>query len=401
MPSGSCDCRKLHLAAFCAALLLGALTSTGCRKPPAAPPRLPPLVTVTQAIAQDVPLYIDEIGTCTARDSVSIKPQASGQITDVHFTDGATVKKGDLLFVIEPRPYQAALDQAKAALTQSEAALDLAKILLAHAEVLYPVKATSKEDLQTKQNSVETNKALIQANQAAIKAAEINLDYCYIHAPMGGRLGSRQVDAGNLVVANSGQVMLVIQELDPMYANFTVTEAELATIRAAMAGRAPKVQVRLPDEPEASAREGNLDFLDNTVQANTGTLALRTTIANADHRFWPNQFVKVRLVLRTLKDAVLVPAQATQISQNGDFVYVLKPDSTAEFRPIKLGQRHGQMVVILDGLHAGETVIVTGQLLVMPGGKVTVQAPPASRPASSTAASAPTSSRAETHEVAP
>jgi multidrug efflux system membrane fusion protein len=360
-------------------LLLAGLALTGCRKKNVAMERPPALVTISQAVARDVPVYIDEIGTCTAREVVSVHPQISGQITEIHFTDGADLKKADLLFTIDPRPNQAALVQAQAGLAQSMASLALAKSEFERAKTLLPTGALSKEEYDIRQNAVAVGQAQVQASQAAIQTAQVNLDYCFIRSPIDGRAGQRQVDVGNVVTAsnsnipNSGTPLLVIQRLDPIYADFTITERDLASVRSQMAKDELKTFVWLPDESDANAREGNLTFLDNAVQEGTGTVKLRATLRNQDHYFWPGQFVKVRLVLSILKDAVLVPSEAAQISQNGPFVYVLRPDSTAELRLVKLGQQQDNLVVITDGLKAGEKVVTGGQLTVTPGGKVRVQ----------------------------
>jgi multidrug efflux system membrane fusion protein len=355
----------------------GGLWDAGCQGGPKAPPQLPPpAVTATQAVVRDVPLYLDEIGTCSAVDTVAIRPQASGRITKVHFEEGADVEEGQPLFTIDPAPYQAALDQSKATQAQEEAALVLAQQELARSQKLYPRQAVSKEDLETKQNAVNVAQARIAAAKAAVEVAQVNLGYCFIRSPIAGKTGRRQLDEGNVVTANSGVVMLTIQRLDPIYADFTVTERELPAVRANMAQGPLKADVRLPDEPQQAARRGDVTFLDNMVSENTGTIRLRATLANADRHFWPGRFVNVRLILRMLPGAVLVPSQATQISQKGPFVYVVGHDGTAAIRPVQLGQRHGDMVAV-EGLAPGETVIVTGQLTVAPGAKVRVTTQPA------------------------
>ena len=373
-----------------------AIAALGCRKP--APPieRPVPLVTVAQALAQDVPVYIDEIGMCTALEIVSISPQASGKIIEQFVHDGDDVRKGQKLFTIDPRPYQAALDQAKAsldqakaALAQNEASLLLAKQELARSETLYPLQATSKEDLETKQNAVAGAQAQIQAAQsqiqagkAAIETAQVNLDYCFIYSPLDGRAGKVLIAPGHVLTANSSTVLLVIQKLDPIYADFTVPERDLDRVRQNMAAGTLKTLIRLPTEPLDKAREGDLTFLDNAVQQSTGTFALRATIHNTDRRFWPGQFVQVRLVLKTQRGAVLVPYPATQVSQNGAYVYVITPDSTAAIRPVTLGQRQGDLIVVTDGLKAGESVVTSGQMLIVPGGKVRLAPPPQTQPSS-------------------
>jgi membrane fusion protein, multidrug efflux system len=214
----------------------------------------------------------------------------------------------------------------------------------------------------------------------------LNLEYCTIRSPINGRAGQRNVDAGNVVSANSGS-LLVIQRLDPIYADFTVTENELTVVQRNMSNRALKVEVRLPDD-SARPREGKLTFLDNSVQEGSGTVKLRATLANGDRQFWPGRFAKIRLILETRQNAVLVPADAPQLSAKGSFVYVVDGDSSAELRPVKVGQRQADLVVIEDGVKPGERVVVTGQLGVTPGGKVRIlQSPgPAKMPSPSNSA---------------
>jgi multidrug efflux system membrane fusion protein len=331
----------------------------------------PPLVTVAKATAQDVPRYLDEIGRNFAFESVSVMPQVAGRITERHFQDGENLKKGQLLFVIDPRPFKAQLDAAAASLAQAKAALELAKIQFARDEELVGSRAISKQDYDTKKNTVDVNQAQVEAAQAAVEAAQINLDYCYIHSPIDGRAGARLVDVGNVVQANTTS-LLSIQRLDPIYATFTVTERDLPEVQKKMSRGMLTALVRIPADSETTARPGRVEFLDNAVQNATGTVNLRATIPNGDRHFWPGQFVNVRLVLDVEKGTVLVPSQATQISQKGAFVYVVKSDDTAELRPVTLGQRQGNDVVITSGLAAGERVVVAGQLLVRPGGKVHV-----------------------------
>ncbi len=360
---------------FAAACVCAALFA-GCGKKEAADFDRPPApVTVAPAQSHDVPLYIDAVGKIAAREVVSIQPQVSGRITQIHFTDGAEVKVGDLLFTIDPRPYQAQLQQAEANLAQAEAGLSLAKITFARVESVSDPRAVSRQEYDTKKSAVESAEALVKQNRAALESARINLDYCKIRAPINGRTGQRAVDVGNVVAANSGS-LLVIQRLDPIYADFTITENELSAVQRNMAKRSLRVEVRLPDET-ADAREGELTFLDNTIQEGTGTVKLRATLANGDRRFWPGRFAKVRLVLDTRRDAVSVPAEAPQLSAQGSFVFIVKNDSSAELRPVKLGQRHGDAIVVEEGVKVGEQVVVKGHLGVTPGGKVRVTEPTA------------------------
>ena len=345
-----------------------------CNKKPEANFERPPApVTVARAVARDVPVYIDAVGKTVAREVVSVQPQVSGRITQIHFTDGANVKIGDLLFTIDPRPYQAQLDQAEANVAQAEAALSLAKVNFARVEKVSDPRAVSRQDFDARKSAVESAEATLKQNRAAVENARLNLEYCTIRSPINGRAGQRTVDVGNVVSANNGS-LLVIQRLDPIYADFTVTESELSGVQRNMAKQALKVEVRLPDDG-TEPREGNLTFLDNSVQEGSGTVKLRATLNNNDRSLWPGRFVKVRLILQTQRDAVLVPADAPQLSAKGPFVYVVKPDSSAELRPVKVGQRQEDLIVIKDGLKADERVVVSGQLGVTPGGKVRVLQP--------------------------
>jgi multidrug efflux system membrane fusion protein len=357
------------------AVMLLALALAACNKNsvqaagPAAPPA--PLVTVVQASAQDVPRYLDEIGKNGASEAVNVTPQVGGRIIERHFQDGENLKKGQILFVIDPRPYKAQLDSAQATLAQTKAALELAKIQFSRDQEIIGTRAISKQDYDTKKNTVDVDQAQVQAAEAALETAKLNLEYCYIHSPIDGRAGARLVDVGNVVQANNGS-LLSIQRLDPIYANFTITERDLPDVQKQMARNGLKALVRLPSDPENAARIGRIEFLDNAVQNGSGTVNLRATTSNQDRHFWPGQFVDVKLVLATEKAAVLIPSQAAQISQQGPFVYVVKSDDTAELRPVKLGQRQGEDVVVTEGVAANERVVLAGQLLVRPGGKVRV-----------------------------
>jgi len=351
------------------AVVFWILALVGCEK--AAPPvfqRPPAAVTVAAAVSEDVPVYLDAVGKVTAREMVSIQPQVLGRITEIHFTDGADLKKGDALFTIDPRPYQAQLDAAEGNLAQAQAALDFARIQLARGGQLVETLAISQQEYDTRKNAVDVAEAQVQQGTAAVENAGLNLQYCSIRSPIDGRAGRRLVDIGNVVTGNSGS-LLTIQRLDPIYADFTVTENDLSAVQRNMRRGTLDVEVRLPDEPD-SALHGALTFLDNAVQDGTGNVTLRATIPNGEHRLWPGRFVKVRLVLSTLPDAVLVPATAPQMSARGQFVYVVKPDATAELRLVKTGQRHGDLLVIDRGVSSGERVVVNGQLGVTPGGKV-------------------------------
>jgi multidrug efflux system membrane fusion protein len=323
------------------------------------------------AIKQDVPIYLDAVGKTVSREVVSIQPQVSGRITKIHFTDGAELKVGDPLFTIDPRPYDAQLHSAEATRAEKRAALDLAKIQFDRYAELFKTQSVSQQEYDQRKNALDMAQAQVQQSQAAVETAKLNLEYCNILSPIDGRAGLRLVDIGNVVAANTGS-LLVIERLDPIYADFTITENELTTVQRKMQKSKLAVEVRLPDEPD-NPRRGELTVLDNAVQGGTGTVKLRATIPNEDRHFWPGRFVKVRLILDTIQGAVLIPASATQMSSKGPFVYVVNGDSTAELRPVKLGQRQDRLVVIDGGVEPGERVVVAGQIGVIPGGKVNVE----------------------------
>ncbi len=338
-------------------LLLLVWRGIALRQKPAPPPPVR-TVLVTQVTEKDVPIYLDEIGTCAAYETVQVQAQISGQIIGRHFQDGADVKKGDLLFTIDPRPYQAALEQA-----QAQATLD--KITMKRQEELRARSVISPQDFDTAQ-------ANMHKSEAATAAAQVNLDFCYIRSPINGRIGLRNVDVGNLVGPSSPS-LVVIQGLDPIYTDFTVAETDLGFVRKYLGGPNVKVQTWSPEQ-KMEPRTGDLYFIDTAVQPGAGTVKARAVTPNPDRALWPSQFVRVRFVLDLIKDAKLVPSQAVQLSQSGPFVFVVKADKTVELRPVKPGQRQsGDLTVVESGLKPGETVVVTGQLALGPGTKVETQ----------------------------
>lgn len=402
-------------------VLVGALAATfmaGCvNKAQQSYDRPPAPVTVTTAVAQDVPTYLDAIGKTVAREVVSIQSQVSGRITKIYFTDGANVRKGDLLFTIDTRPFEANIKQAEANLSkdvalkkQAEANMaryiaqakwgltqvnryrDLVEHGVAPREQYEELRANLdalNADVESAKAAVRSADEAIKVDAAGIESAKVQLSYCYIRSPIDGRAGQRLVDLGNVVNpgGSSGQgsgangssgnsnSLLVIERLDPIYADFTISQNNLSQVQEQMRAGTLRADVRLPDTADEPV-SGELTFLDNAVQNATGTVNLRATIPNSGHRFWPGRFVNVRLILNTIQQAVLVPAGAPQMSANGSFVYVVKQDSTAEQRPVSLGQRQGDLVVVEKGVAAGERVVTNGQLGVTPGGKVQVEQQP-------------------------
>ncbi|MBA2623333.1 MAG: efflux RND transporter periplasmic adaptor subunit [Chthoniobacterales bacterium] len=318
------------------------------------PPRT---VLVAKVTTQDVPLYLDEIGTTVAAETVQIQAQVTGQIISREFQDGADVKKGELLFKIDPRPYEAVLASARADLALAQANLKRQTELLAK-------NVTATQEL-------DTTKANAMRSEAAVAAAQVNLDFCSIRSPIEGRAGLRNVDVGN-VVSPSAPPLLTIQRLDPIYTDFTVAEPDLPLVRQYLTNPNLKVLTDAADDA-VEPRLGELYFIDNAVQQGAGTVKVRGVTPNPDRALWPAQFVNVRLILDNLKDSMLVPASAVQIGQNGPYVFVVKPDSTLDLRRVKQGQNHGDLTVIREGVKPGETVVVSGQLQLAPGAKVNPQ----------------------------
>jgi len=353
-------------------LLLVRLVVVG-KKP--APQPAPRPVIVAKVITRDVPLYLDEIGTCVSVESVKVQAQVSGQIIAREFQDGADVKKGDLLFTIDPRPYQAALDQAKGQLAQAQSQLVLDQITLKRQQELRARGVNAPQDLDVAQGTFNNDKAKVQAAQAAVDAAQVNLDYCTIRSPLDGRAGLRTVDVGNVISGGNagGVVLLSIDRFDQIYTDFTVAEPDIALVRHYLGNPNMKVQTDSPNDDQPP-RLGDLYFIDNVVQPGSGTVKARGITPNPDRSLWPGEFVRVRFILDQIKDAKLVPAQAVQISQRGPFIFVLKQDNIVDQRPVRPGQRQdGDMMVIEDGVKPGETVVVTGQLALAPGTKVAPQ----------------------------
>ena len=365
-----------HGSVFPAAVLL--LTTIACHRSTAnkqAPVAAPALVTVTTATTEDVPRYLDEIGRTAALESVIVTPQVSGHLIERHFRDGENVRTGQLLFVIDPQPFQAQVDSARASLGQQQAALNYAQIELARYQEIVATNAVSKMDYDSRKNAVATGGALVQAAQATLDSALLNLRYCYIRSPITGRAGARLVDVGNVVQPNS-TALLSIQRINPIYATFAISEDDLPQVQQQIAGGKLTATVRLPSDVNTSGRTARVDFIDNNVQNATGTVNLRVTINNADGHFWPGQFVNVRLVLAT-EPGVVIPAAATQLGQQGSYVYTVNEDERAELRTVKLGQQQGDQVVVMAGLAPNERVVLQGQNSVKPGAKVRIATAPA------------------------
>ena len=390
----------------------------------AAPPAVP--VLAAEAKGQQVPLEIAAIGNVQAFTTVGVKSQVAGQITKVHFTEGRDVEPGDLLFTIDPRPFEAAVRQAEATvgrdlaqLRQAEAGLAQRKAEIQQAQAnlerdtaqlenartqerryrelvekeliareqydnfrtqMSAMDATVAADRAAVENAkasalaaeagVENARAVIKADQAVVDNAKLQLGYTTIRAPMAGRTGNLLVQAGNVVKANEGDPMVVIAQVHPIYVSFAVPEQHLADIKRYQTKEGLAVRATPPGAPKPAI--GRLTFVNNVVDATTGTIQLKATYENEDNTLWPGQYVDVTLTLTT-EQAITVPAEAVQSGQQGPYVYVVKPDLKVEPRPVQPGRRVAGDIVIVRGVAAGERVVTDGHLRLVPGAKVEIK----------------------------
>ncbi len=356
--------RFVPVLAAALALLGGACSD---RAPERSSPAVP--VVAATAVTKDVPVQVQAVGAVEALSTVSIRPQVGGVITAVHFREGADVKAGDLLFTIDPRPFEAALRQAESMLAKDEASARNAQLEAERGKSLFEEGILPKEQHDQLRFAADSLEAAVRADQAAVDKARLDLEYCTIRSPLDGRTGSLLVNRGNLVKAIDGGPLVVINRTDPIYVSFAVPEARLAAIKAARATGKLEVQAIVTGEEDRPVL-GELSFLDNAVDKATGTIRMKATFTNRERRLWPGQFVKARLRLATRAGAVVIPSQAVQAGQSGSFVFVIKPDLTAEMRPVEVvGDSEGE-VVVEKGIAAGERVVTDGQLRLVPGAKV-------------------------------
>jgi len=329
------------------------------------------VVPVTAAAVQQrsVPLTTKAIGNVEAFSTVAIRALVSGELGKIHFKQGQDVQKGDPLFTIDPRPLQAALDQAVGTLAKDKSQLANARALEVRWKKLFDEGIASKEDWDQYRTSADTSAGLVAADEAAAENARVQLSYATIRSPISGMTGNLLVYEGNLVKANDTTPLVTITQATPIYVTFAVPEGELAKVNGARAAGPVRVEAALPSD-EAHPVAGFLSFVDNAVDATTGTIRLKATFENALRRLWPGQFVRVTLTTGVDENALVVPSQAVQNGQDGPYVYVVKDDLTVEPRPVKPGAGVEGVVVITKGLAAGERVVTDGQLRLSPGAKV-------------------------------
>ena len=334
----------------------------------------PPVpVTAVQAITKEMPVTLRAIGNVRPSATVSVKPRVGGLIASVNFKEGEDVEQGDVLFTIDPRPYEVALAQARAAQAQVREQAQNAGQQARRYSSLSRSGAVAKEQVEQIQSSAKASTSSAEAAEAAVKEAEIQLSYCTIKSPISGRTGQRMVDAGNVVTANTTE-LVVVNQLVPIEVVFAVPEQRLGEIARLMKERELKVAAT-PAGKDQTPAEGVLTFVDNAVKPASGTIDVKGTFPNQDLALWPGRFVDVTLMLTMEPNAVVVPAPAVQTGQNGQYVVIVKPDKSVEMRPVEMARTLGGEAVIRKGLAAGESIVVDGHLRLTPGARVELKPP--------------------------
>jgi len=361
---------------------------------------MPPVpVTAAPAASKDVPIELRPIGNVESVASIPVKAQVAGELVAIHFKEGDDVQKGQLLFEIDRRPYEQALHQAEANLNrdlaqekqaQATLARDVAQAKNAESQAARYNKLAAEGVVSKEQNeqmrtsfqaldestradqaSLESARAAAAADQAAVETAKLNLEYCRITAPIDGRTGSLQVKTGTLIKAQADTAMVTINQIFPAYVTFSVPEDQLAAIRKAMAEGPLAVEAYVPNDTGEPAR-GQLSFIDNTVDSTTGAIKLKATFSNRERKLWPGQFVNVVLTVGKEANATVVPSEAIQTGQQGQFAFVVKPDQSVEMRVVTVGRTVNRETIVTKGIAAGEMVVTDGQLRLAPGFKVEI-----------------------------
>lgn len=323
-------------------------------------------VTVAEAKSETVPLYLEYVGTLQSIESVDINARVEGFLVKRAFKDGADVEKGDLLFVIDPRPFKAALEAAKAKLAEDLAALQYAKEQVVRYKPLVEKDYITRDSYDDYVTQAKEAQAMVEASRANVVQAELNLSYCTMYAPFDGRIGRRMVDVGNLVGSGESTLLATIVQLDPIYVYFNVAERDIPEVLKQQNSKPLTFSIILPDESK-HPEDGTIDFVDNQVEVTTGTITLRGTIGNSSKTILPGQFVKVQLLLKEQPDTIVIPSKAVGDQQGNLYVFVVGKDNKVEFRDVTAGSSYKKMRIIEKGLSAGEKVVVNGLQKLKPG----------------------------------
>ena len=329
-------------------------------------------VLVATAVQKSVPVQLRAVGNVEPYNTVSVKSQVTGVLQQAHFKEGQDVKKGQLLFTIDPRPLEAALKQAEANLARDSAQLRNMREQLKRYADLVEKQYVSREQFDQIKTNADAAESVVDSDKAAVDNAKVQLSYCYIYSPIDGRVGSLLVNEGNLVRVNDGAPLVVINQVAPINVTFSVPEQNLSDIKRHMAGGSLTVNANFPSG-EDRAEQGILTFVDNLVDRTTGTIKLKAEFSNKERRLWPGQFINVALTLTTQADAVVLPSEALQVGPEGQQVYVVKDDKRVELRPVSAGQTNDGETVITKGIAAGEQVVREGQFLLAPGSRVDIK----------------------------
>lgn len=343
--------------------------SPGSAEKHAMPTNIP--VTVAVAEQNNIPIQIRTIGNVEAYSTVSVKTRVEGELSRVYFKEGQEVKKGDLLFMIDSRPFKASLRQFEANLEKDAAQMKKAEADARRYGDLLKSGVASKQEYDQYRTNFEAYRATVRADEAAVVNAKLRLGYCHIRSPINGRIGRLTVNQGNIVKDND-TILVTINQTKPIYVTFSLPEQDLSEVRRYMAQKNLKVEAIVPSD-EMNPVAGELIFINNEVNESTGTILLKALFANEDESLWPRQFVSVVLTLTTQPGVVVIPSQAIQVGQEGQYVYVVKSDFTVESRPVVLGNRFNQETVIAKGLQPGEKVVIDGQFRLAHGSKVEIK----------------------------
>ncbi len=341
------------------------------QKPKAKPPVPVALATVER---KTIPVQIKAIGNVEPYATVAVKAQVSGEVLKVHFSEGQDVKRGDRLFSIDLRTYQAALRKAEANLSRNQVQARNARQDAERYAQLVKDGIVTQEQYEQYRTRAEAFAADVAADRAAVENAKVELSYCSIRSPLNGRTGNLAVHAGNIVKANENPPLVTINQITPVYVTFSIPEKDLSEIKRRMAGGKLAVEATIPND-NGPAEQGIISFLDNTVDMATGTIKLKGTFENRGRRLWPGQFANVVVTLSARPDAVVVPTQALQTGQSGPYVFVVKADSSVEIRPVTPGIAHEGFTIVEQGLAPGETVVTDGQMRLTPNAKVSARQP--------------------------